>query len=208
MTVAICLACGESKFGAFVGCKVCSFRPSTGWELAISQVCSDNVMPVSVLKQIAVDIDEDRLARQPHSWNFDEGADIYISRTFDDPTWRDMFSLTKLAKQSFFSKQMNWHFNGTDGYRCQVVTRGQEITKGEFDALKRENGEDVFFVEAHFSGKPNATQIDKAVWYCMADLNEYVERQVTSKSLEVAVLNEQGEHFTRNYLKRKHGVAI
>jgi hypothetical protein len=53
MTVAICLECGEFKFGAFNSCKECGARPHDVDELALSLACSDHYFDKPTLEQIS-----------------------------------------------------------------------------------------------------------------------------------------------------------
>lgn len=208
MTLAICLACSEQKLGAFVSCKVCGYRPGTGWELAVSMICSDSVIPVSQLESLASDLRRDRSLNLKHAWLFDEGADVFISRRFDDPSWRDIFSLQRQARQSLFAKQLNFHYEGTDGYHSAVILRGKDMAKAEFDALLPATNGDVFFLETYVDGKRVAEQIGKAVWYCFKDINYYLRKQATYMTLEVAVLNTEVGAYTTSYLERRHGLDL
>lgn len=58
MTTAVCIHCGELKFGSFVPCASCSGRPVTDHELIISLAMSDHYLDVDTLKQIGKGIRE------------------------------------------------------------------------------------------------------------------------------------------------------
>lgn len=58
MTTAVCIHCGELKFGSFVPCQSCSGRPRTDHELIISLAMSDHYLNVDTLKQIGASIRE------------------------------------------------------------------------------------------------------------------------------------------------------
>ena len=56
MTIAICIKCGAEKFGAFVSCKACGFRPTSDEELAKSLMVTDRYFPVDTLRNIGKDL--------------------------------------------------------------------------------------------------------------------------------------------------------
>lgn len=58
MTTAVCIKCGELKFGSFVPCHACSHGPETDHELIISLAMSDHYLDVDTLKQIGESIRE------------------------------------------------------------------------------------------------------------------------------------------------------
>ena len=58
MTTAVCIHCGELKFGSFVPCHSCSGQPSTNHELIISLAMSDHYLDLDTLKQVGNSIRE------------------------------------------------------------------------------------------------------------------------------------------------------
>lgn len=52
MTLAICLKCGETKFGAIVPCDQCGFQPRTDKELAYSMALSDHHQKPDILRNL------------------------------------------------------------------------------------------------------------------------------------------------------------
>ncbi len=58
MTKAVCIHCGEMKFGSFVPCHICAGRPTSDHELIISLAMSDHYLDVDTLKQIGASIRE------------------------------------------------------------------------------------------------------------------------------------------------------
>ena len=58
MTTAVCIKCGDLKFGSFVPCPKCGGRPETDPELIISLAMSDHYLDTATLKQIGVSIRE------------------------------------------------------------------------------------------------------------------------------------------------------
>jgi hypothetical protein len=208
LTTAVCLCCGEQKFGAFVQCGECSYAPLTGWELSISVICSDQLIPIPQLRSLAAHIGEDRNRGIRHDWRFDKGADVYITQMFDEPSWRDMLTLTRGAESGLFRRQMNWHFTGPDGDHSEIVTRGKELPRTEFNAIYKDSGADAFFVEAYNQGSLDASPVSKRRWYCARDINFCVSRRAQNLTLEAAVLNSEALNFTLNYLKRKDGIDL
>jgi hypothetical protein len=58
MTTAVCIHCGELKFGSFVPCHACNGRPKTDHELIISLAMSDHYLDLETLQQIGSSIKE------------------------------------------------------------------------------------------------------------------------------------------------------
>jgi len=53
MTIAICLECGEFKFGAFNPCSKCGAKPRDVDQLALSLACSDHYCDKATLEHIS-----------------------------------------------------------------------------------------------------------------------------------------------------------
>ncbi|MBZ0136154.1 MAG: hypothetical protein K8I27_07265 [Planctomycetes bacterium] len=53
MTMAVCIKCGEEKFGAWTPCSKCDFMPETDEEMAKSVILTDHHMPPESLKQVS-----------------------------------------------------------------------------------------------------------------------------------------------------------
>jgi len=207
MTIAICVACGEPKRGAWAACKACGFRPALGWEMAVSIICSDQMLPAQQLASLGANIIADNLRCERHEWRFDEGGDIYITRLFDDPSWRDMFILSRKAKRSWFSRELDFHYSDEQGYRHQVIRRGEDISKRQFDDLAESKDGDVFLIsDGDVDLKPSITA--KNIWYCCFDLNTYARRFGEDRSFAVRNLNEEAASFTVSYLQRKHDIDM
>lgn len=58
MTLAICIHCGEQKFGAFVPCRLCGFAPRTVTEKAKSIILSDHHFPKKELLSYQLKVKE------------------------------------------------------------------------------------------------------------------------------------------------------
>jgi hypothetical protein len=207
MTVAICIACGEAKRGAWTACKDCGFRPELGWEMAVSLVCSDQLLPPQQLASLGANIIADILRGERHEWRFDEGADIYITRLFEDPSYRDMFILHRESKRGWLSKELDFHYSDEGGYRHQVVRRGEDISKRQFDDLAKSKGSDDFLISDR-DADLNPSITSKDIWYCCLDLNTYAGRFGEDLSVAVRNLNEEAARFTVSYLQRKHGIDM
>ena len=52
MTIALCIACGELKFGAFVPCPKCGFRPNSDNDVCASLAASDHNMTIEQMKDL------------------------------------------------------------------------------------------------------------------------------------------------------------
>ena len=53
MTIAICIRCGETKFGAWTRCEACGFEPASTTDLAKSLVATDHYFSVDYLHRAA-----------------------------------------------------------------------------------------------------------------------------------------------------------
>jgi hypothetical protein len=92
MTVAICISCGERKFGAFVGCKGCGFRPTSEEELAKSMMVTDHYFSTEQLDEIARDWNSGKPVR------FDPGNVSQFVEMVRKQQTRKMLGLEQSAK--------------------------------------------------------------------------------------------------------------
>jgi hypothetical protein len=53
VTLAVCIRCRTPKFGAFVPCRRCGYAPQTEEEQNVCIACSDHVLSVEQLMEIA-----------------------------------------------------------------------------------------------------------------------------------------------------------
>jgi ribosomal protein L37E len=60
VTVAICIRCGEKKFGAWVGCPACGFEPESGIDKAKSVLASDHYFSPQYLEGAAEQLRQGR----------------------------------------------------------------------------------------------------------------------------------------------------
>ena len=56
MTLAICIKCGAEKFGAYVHCAACNFRPTSEEDLAKSMMVTDHYFSKETLGEISHDL--------------------------------------------------------------------------------------------------------------------------------------------------------
>jgi hypothetical protein len=56
LTIAVCIKCGKTKFGAFSNCERCGQSPASAKELAVSLLLSDHYYPIKELKEIGIEI--------------------------------------------------------------------------------------------------------------------------------------------------------
>jgi hypothetical protein len=175
--------------------------------MAVSLVCSDQMIPPDQLASIGANLIADAMTQTRHEWRFDEGADIYISRRFEDPSWRDLFMLAREARHGLLHRELDFHYSDENGYRHEVVRRGRDVSKQQFDELsKRGNGELFLISDGDQDVKPSITPKD--IWYCSLDLNLYARRFDQDLSFEVRNLNEEAAAFTVSYLQRKHDIDM
>jgi hypothetical protein len=88
MTLAVCMACGSRKFGAFLPCPECGHVPATPEEQAKAMILSDHVMDPASLDGIsasirsgqAVDIPEDVVREWASSMPTDEEDQALMER--------------------------------------------------------------------------------------------------------------------------------
>ncbi|MDH3581777.1 MAG: hypothetical protein OEM91_14265, partial [Hyphomicrobiales bacterium] len=52
-----------------------------------------------------------------------------VLRALREPSFRDMLTLTRKAKDSLFAKRLNLHEIGPDGYASHVLTRGRDMDR-------------------------------------------------------------------------------
>jgi len=60
MTIAVCLGCGEFKFGAFNSCGKCGAKPRDVDELALSLAMSDHYFDEPTLEQISKTFEQEK----------------------------------------------------------------------------------------------------------------------------------------------------
>ena len=52
MTIAICMSCGDKKFGAYGPCESCGFDPTTAEELALPLIFTDHYLSFDKLDEV------------------------------------------------------------------------------------------------------------------------------------------------------------
>jgi hypothetical protein len=203
MTQAICINCGKIHFGALTPCKSCGYRPETGWEIGVSMVHSDHYQSQDTLSRYSQMIqrryDEGDLAYE----SFNEQAEELIRSFVDEPSDRDIFTLQKYARDTFFRKQMNWHFIGPDGYETQVVQRGKDMPKREYDAFRKILGADAFYIRLYEDGQRKELQIEKPIWYAVKDIFRLIERKAKKEDRFIELLTLRSRRYTYDYLAEK-----
>lgn len=126
---------------------------------------------------------------------------------FEDPSYRDIFTLHREARRGWLSKELDFHYSDECGYRHQVVRRGKDISKRQFDDLAKSKGSDVFLISDR-DADLNPSITSKDIWYCCLDLNNYARRFGEDLSVAVRNLNGEAARFTVSYLQRKHGIDM
>ncbi len=208
MTKASCILCGNMKFGAFTKCKKCNFVPQTTWEFASSNISSDNYIEEKSLCELSKETNYKYENDIDEIVKFGGDSDILIEKMYSDPSYRDIFTISKPAKNSFFKKRMNFQFDGTDGYHVEIVTRGEEVPKEAFDILVKEYDGDAFFIETYEEGKKISSQVSKDKWYCFKDMYNYVGRNDSVKTKRQEALFKKGVFSLSAYMFNKYGFEI
>lgn len=103
MTKAVCVFCGDMKFGAFNACKACSRRPTADDDVILSLAMTDHYFSDSDLSNMGCNI---KLGKPP---KLDEETRKNLQKTLDNfkltPAGRAMFGATF---ESGFRKPKKW----------------------------------------------------------------------------------------------------
>jgi hypothetical protein len=76
MTVAVCLACGTIKTGAWLACPSCGYQPQGDEQLARSLLVSDNCISRETLEVMA------ERRRQGEPWKFEPKLGYVLNSPF------------------------------------------------------------------------------------------------------------------------------
>lgn len=185
MTRAVCIICGTPKFGAWTRCDNCSFIPLTVVELITAIAYSDNGKYRNQLDQLSAHVRQqlavlERTTGQP--FVIDPELIAQTIKAIQEPSFRDVHTLTRKASTGFFKKQLNHHSIGPDGYQSHVLTRGRDIGWKEFDAIRSTGDGDLYVMVVYENGLPRETAIPKDRWYAIFDLHILADRSVTRRS--------------------------
>jgi hypothetical protein len=191
MTKAVCMNCGELKFGAYNECARCSFKPRTLFDLTMSEIYSDRYVNEAELKTLAAKVQNNRAVAESREGELFVDTSIYmlLERRLADQSFRDMLTLVRRAKDGLFRKELNMHLIGPDGYESAVAVRGKDIDRQLFDAARNTGDGDLYLQYYYEQGHRKTSTISKRDWYILYDKMLLVERGLTSHSAYVSLLD-------------------
>ena len=203
MTKAVCMSCGELKFGAYIACPKCSFTPETLFDLTMSEIYSDHYYNDNGLQKLSVDVKSNRVVLQRERGRISVDPSIYVllEKRLADQSFRDMLTLVRRAKDGIFRKELNMHLIGPDGYESRVSVRGKDLDKSTFDAVRSAEGRDLYLSYHYEAGERNTAPVSKKNWYILYDKMKLVGRQVRGQSAYVALLDGIYDAMLDNYLR-------
>lgn len=152
MTQSICIVCRSYKFGAWTTCKQCCFRPRTIFDLAISITRIIESIGYQLQHLSSIVAKHDRDLEEGGTLQFDVSIFDRISTFIKEPSWRDVLSLRRAAKDGLSKKELNLHEVGPDGYRSLVLRRNRDIGAHAFDAIRSVRDGDAYAIVAYTSG--------------------------------------------------------
>jgi hypothetical protein len=190
VTQAVCIVCGERKIGALTLCASCRFRPETVLELTTALAFSERgqyrsrlqELPQFIRKQVAA------LDAGIGEFVFDTSIFPLVLKGLRGPSFRDLLTLKRLARDGWFFKQLNEHEIGPDGYVARVLRRGRDIPTDEFDALRfsglRDIGDgDLYTLGVREKETLTRTRVTKDRWYAAYDLRTINARKTIDRPL-------------------------
>jgi hypothetical protein len=201
MTKAVCMSCGQLKFGAYTKCSFCGFTPATLLDLTMSEVYSDHYVADNQLETLSARIRSTRKAVEEKQGTIDMDTSIYmlLEKRLADQSFRDMMTLTKKAADGMFRKELNIHLIGTDGYESRIALRGRDLDAEAFDAARSTGDGDLYLSYHYKAGRRQTTAVTKRVWYIIYDKLLLLDRQARSRTAYLAMLDGIYEMLLDNY---------
>lgn len=208
MTTAVCMNCGELKFGAFLECPSCKFKPVTLFDLTMSEMYSDHHVNSGDLAKLTERVRNNRTVTAGRKGTLELDASIYslLEQRLADQSFRDILTLVRKAKDGIFKKQINVHLIGPDGYQSLVRTRGRDIDKAEFDQIRSEGDGNMYLSYHYERGELKTTAVSKKRWYILYDKMQLVDRSARRQGAYIALLDEIFDALLESYLE--HGTVI
>lgn len=186
MTQAVCMICGGRKFGALVPCPSCEFTPRTILDLTLSMEYSDRGKYARELDSLSIAIKENLnaidIGDENSTFSLDRTMIDGVAHHIHDPSWRDMLTLKRSAKDGLFKKRLNVHEIGPDGYHSFILERGTNIEGRAFDAVRSVGDGDMYVTAFYEKGEKMHQAISKDKWYVVYDKMLLVERAATMRS--------------------------
>ncbi|WP_413873279.1 hypothetical protein [Albidovulum sp.] len=203
MTIKTCVVCGELGHGVLVPCSHCGYRPQTSWEIGYSILHSDYHQSRSSLEEHSAELRRRYVVRQPFWHKLSPSEIHHIFSFLEKPDGRDSLELRRGAKNTFFAKQLKFHFIGPDGYEARIVQRGRDIDKREYDGIARSHPTDVFLLSVYDHGKRDDRIAPKNIWYAMRDYYALIERRMRGEEKMVSIVAAHARHGTLEFLAGK-----
>ena len=203
MTKAVCMNCGQLKFGAYLPCKQCGFRPATLFDLTMSEMYSDHYVDVDGLRKLSADVANNQRVANKELGSFRMETAVYelLEKRLADQSFRDMLTLVRKAKDRLFRKELNTHLIGPDGYESDVSVRGKHLDKKSFDAIRSVDDGNLYLSYHYDEGNRKMVAVSKRDWYILYDKMKLVERQAQGQSAYLAVLDAMYDIMLDNYLQ-------
>lgn len=208
MTKAVCMNCGELKFGAFVECPRCEFMPKTLFDLTMSEMYSDHHANDGALKKLVADIKNNQGVAKDREGTLKLDSSIYLllEERLVDQTFRDILTLVRRAKDGILKKELNLHLIGPDGYQSLVKVRGKDLDKAVFDKIRSEGDGNLYMSYHYERGDLKMTTVSKQKWYILFDKMQIIERKARGQSAYLDLLDGIFEVLLDDYLK--HGTIM
>ncbi len=184
MTQAVCIVCGAEKHGAWTQCPNCGFRPETVLELVTALAFSEKGQYRSQLGELPRILKQQIAAIEKGIGSFavDTSMAPLVLRALKEPSFRDMLTLTRVAKNGLFAKRLNLHEIGPDSYASHVLTRGRDMDKSAFDAIRCVEDGDLYVMVVYENGDRQQRAVPKDQWYAAYDMMILTERAARERT--------------------------
>ena len=204
MTQAICISCGHAKFGAYVRCLNCDFVPSTLLDLTMSEAYSDQRVRTAELDALAAHVRQSRKVVEEKRGTLEVDVSIFnlLEERLGDQSFRDPLVLIKNARDALFTKELNVHLIGTDGYVSQIARRGNDLDPTVFDDIRETGDGDLYLTYFYKEGRRHETSVTKRLWYIVYDKLLLIDRQTIGDPY-IAMLDAMYEGVLDSYAE--HG---
>lgn len=171
----------------------------------MSEMYSDHYVSESGLQKLSADVKNNWTVLQERkgSINIEPTVYVLLEQRLADQSFRDMLTLVKRAKDGLFRKELNMHFIGADGYQFDIAVRGKNINKETFDTVRSTDDGDMYLTYCYEAGNRKTTVVSKRNWYILYEKFLLVDRQVTSRSAYLVLLDGIYDTLLDCYLK--HG---
>ena len=166
----------------------------------MSEAYSDRRARADDLEFLSARVRQSRKVVEEKRGTLDVDISIFmlLEERLRDQSFRDPMVLIKKATDGVFTKELNVHLIGADGYESQVARRGTDLDPAVFDAT-RKSGDGDLYLSYHFkAGQRRETAVTKRVWYIIYDKLLLLERQTVDDAY-LATLDAMYEALLDNY---------